>query len=960
MKARIVLSSLVFLAMGGIAADLPVVRSEILFDGLDRIQIRWAAEPGDVYFLQSTTNLAEPWQELETDPPVLTATTNLLAYELMVANQTQFLRVGWRDIHAPRLIAISPRLGGIAVPRDSALETRLCDPSGVDGSSIQFSLANQAPIGLDDPRLAYTNGVLTYRPLPGETLGDYGRELSATVVVSDQAGNRSTNLWPFQLELQTILSTNILVVGGPTVRGPGLAGPGGLTLVSRNGLVLVYRYEGASAGLRQGMHLVDSTPGQEYALTVMLFSEDPLTRTVSVWTQRAALADLIEEGSVSTRSAIPNPPGVVQPPIGWETGMDLYFDHTVPLATTLCESSEGGSSIRAELTDASELRLHARAGFAANFRNFRLTEFEAYAGGSATLNLELDAEGNCRKECEGHIDLIAPIYEHFVIPVAGIPVEVTTLLELEVPYALDFQAQGHFRNAIRVTQEIDMGRKWDGEWHDTSRYPPPGLDWSKVDWQVSGTIAARVDVKPRMKVLIYGLMGPYAGLNPYAEFEGWAEGTPEQFEWGLYGGLDAHLGCGLTVFDRLFPKLSFEQAYEILPRTRIASGGNVARLPRIVMNPHDRTVSVGEPAGFAVFTADGTPPVWFQWQWNGVDLVDDGRISGARNSVLRIANARLSDAGEYRVLARNAAGRVTSTQAPLTVTGGPEAPEGMVLIPAKTFQMGDSFGEADSDERPVHSVTVSAVFMDQHEVSKGLWDQVYAWAIANGYQFDNRGSCWGGADYSKGATHPVFLVNWFDAVKWCNARSETEGRLPAYYTDTAKATVYRTGKVHVQNDWVKWDAGYRLPTEAEWEHAARGGLSGRRFPWGDTISHNEANYNSSGSYSYDVSPTRGYHPAYATGGSPHTSPIGSFEANKHAVYDMAGNLFEWCWDSYGPYKLDPQANPRGPSGGNCRVLRGGSWDSHAKACRVTERGCDSPDRSYTNSGFRSVLPQRQQ
>ncbi|HOY59865.1 MAG TPA: SUMF1/EgtB/PvdO family nonheme iron enzyme, partial [Verrucomicrobiota bacterium] len=804
MKARIVMSSLVFIAIGEIAADLPFVQSEIVFDGLDRIQVSWAAEPGEVYFLQSTPSLTEPWQDVQTDPPILTATTNLLAYELMVTNQTQFLRVGWRDTHGPRLIPIYPRLGGIAVPRDSAIETRLCDPSGVDSSSIQFSLADQAPIGLDDSRLTYTNEVLSYRPPAGETLGDYGRELSATVVVSDQAGNRSTNLWPFRLELQTILSTNILVVGGPGIRGPGPANPGGLTLVSRNGLVLVYRYEGASSGLRQGMHLVDSTPGQEYALTVTLFSEEPLTRTVSVWTQRAALADLIEEGSISTRSAILNRPESVQPHIGWKTGMDLHFEHTIPLATTLCESSEGENSMRAELTDVSELRLHAEAGFAANFRNFRLTEFEVYAGGSATLNLELHAEGNCEKECEGHVDSIAPIYEHYVIPVAGIPIEVTTQFEVELPYALDFQAQGHFRTGIQTTQVVDMGRKWDGAWHDTTRYPPLDFDWSPVDWQVSGTIAARVDVKPKMTVLVYGLMGPYAGLNLYAECEGWAEGNPAQFLWGLYGGLDAHLGCGLTVFDRLFPNLSFEQTYEILPQTRIASGGNVARPPRIVMNPHDRTVTVGEPAGFAVFTADGTPPVWFQWQWNGVDLVDDGRISGAQSSVLRIANARLSDAGEYRVMVGNAAGRVTSTQAPLTVTGGPEPPEGMVLIPAKTFQMGDSFGEADSDERPVHSVTVSAFFMDQHEVSKGLWDQVYAWAIANGYEFDNPGSWLGGTDISKDATHPVFLVNWFDAVKWCNARSEREGRAPAYYIDTAKTTVYRTGVVRVENDWVEW------------------------------------------------------------------------------------------------------------------------------------------------------------
>ena len=92
------------------------------------------------------------------------------------------------------------------------------------------------------------------------------------------------------------------------------------------------------------------------------------------------------------------------------------------------------------MTDVSELRLTAKTGFAANFRNFRLTEFEAYAGGSATLNLELYAEGNCKKECEGHIDLIAPVYERFVIPVAGIPVEVTTKFDVEAEW--EYAARG--------------------------------------------------------------------------------------------------------------------------------------------------------------------------------------------------------------------------------------------------------------------------------------------------------------------------------------------------------------------------------------------------------------------------------------------------------------------------------------------------------------------------------------
>lgn len=188
-------------------------------------------------------------------------------------------------------------------------------------------------------------------------------------------------------------------------------------------------------------------------------------------------------------------------------------------------------------------------------------------------------------------------------------------------------------------------------------------------------------------------------------------------------------------------------------------------------------------------------------------------------------------------------------------------PPDMVLVPAGSFQMGDSFGEGDSDERPVHTVYVSTFYMDKYEVTKALWDEVAAWAQAHGYDI-------GPSDGSgKAPNHPVCNVSWYEAVKWLNARSEKEGRTPAYNTSAAKTAVYRTGQVDVQTDWVRWDTGYRLPTEAEWERAARGGCEGHRFPWcdSDTITHSRANYESSSSYSYDTSPTRGYHPDYDTG-----------------------------------------------------------------------------------------------
>jgi formylglycine-generating enzyme required for sulfatase activity len=136
------------------------------------------------------------------------------------------------------------------------------------------------------------------------------------------------------------------------------------------------------------------------------------------------------------------------------------------------------------------------------------------------------------------------------------------------------------------------------------------------------------------------------------------------------------------------------------------------------------------------------------------------------------------------------------------------------------------------------------------------------WAAANGYDIS------AGDGSGKAEDHPVQSVTWYEAVKWANARSEREGRTPCYYTSATQAPVYWRGIVDVPTSGVKWTGcGYRLPKEAEWEKAARGGVSGRRFHWRDTdtIQHVRANYKSNAGYSYDTSPTRGFHPTFATG-----------------------------------------------------------------------------------------------
>ena len=277
-------------------------------------------------------------------------------------------------------------------------------------------------------------------------------------------------------------------------------------------------------------------------------------------------------------------------------------------------------------------------------------------------------------------------------------------------------------------------------------------------------------------------------------------------------------------------------------------------------------------------------------------------------------------------------------------------PTGMALIPAGSFTMGDTL-DGESDAVPTN-VYVSAFYMDENLVSYSQWQAVYNWAANHGYGFDNPGA-------GKSANHPVQTVNWYDCVKWCNARSQQAGLVPVYYTDPNFTQVYTNADTDVV--YPNWAAnGYRLPTEAEWEKAARGGLIGKRFPWGDTISWSQANYYgdplslSSNGYYYDLATAYELDPDFTNGAYPKTSPVDYFPGNGYGLSDMAGNLFEWCWDWYGtPYAggVDPRGSFSSSTGG--RVLRGGSWGDLAEIVRCAFRtGAFAPGSRGFNFGFR--------
>ena len=336
-------------------------------------------------------------------------------------------------------------------------------------------------------------------------------------------------------------------------------------------------------------------------------------------------------------------------------------------------------------------------------------------------------------------------------------------------------------------------------------------------------------------------------------------------------------------------------------------------------------------------------------------------------------------ASPYWVWANDAVPAIAGGQTALTVTVPstarffrlfqiPTTTDGMVLIPAGSFRMGDTLDFDKQtyrhDNYPPINVTVSAFYMDVNLVTYSQWESVYNWATNNGYNFDNPGS-------GVAPNHPVQTVDWYDSVKWCNARSQLAGLTPVYYTDTGFTQIYTNSEVDLTEANVNWSAnGYRLPTEAEWEKAARGGLSGQRFPWGDTISLNQANYISAYlnniDMPYDLGPYDGDNINFDYGTYPYTytSPVGYFAPNGYGLYDMAGNVIEWCWDWYAPPPYPTGSpylggsDPHGPASSpeSARVNRNGGWASVASASRCAFRESDTwpSNLAYSNIGFRCV------
>ncbi|MDR0784392.1 MAG: SUMF1/EgtB/PvdO family nonheme iron enzyme [Treponema sp.] len=352
-------------------------------------------------------------------------------------------------------------------------------------------------------------------------------------------------------------------------------------------------------------------------------------------------------------------------------------------------------------------------------------------------------------------------------------------------------------------------------------------------------------------------------------------------------------------------------AYTVLPRTdSLAKVLEEHRRQRTGETDHERVRRLGRGRNAQYVLASSAQRL--------------GSLTSFTADVLNIQDGSYKDGAEeqYRAFSEGIdlmpklAAALNGT--PVSGGGGSPPPANMVRIAGGTFTMGSPASEAGRYDNEIqHTVRVSSFYLGKYEVTQKEWRDVMG---TNPSRF-------------KGDNLPVEQVSWFDAIEYCNKRSVKEGLTPAY-------TISGSGDSRTVS-WNRAAGGYRLPTEAEWEYACRAG-STTAYNTGAGITTSQARYG--GSYG-------------GSGERDKTIAVGSFAPNAWGLYDMYGNVWEWCWDWYGGYSSGSQTNPAGASSGSNRVARGGSWNASVQYVRSAGRYYGAPSGRYHSLGFRVLRPQ---
>ena len=527
--------SALFLLLGALVATnaQTPVHSSIGFDGTNgsnRITLTWEAVPTKLYHIRTTTALGQqPWQNFT--PAPLYAFNNLIRFHDTNNQPARFYQVVKLDTDPPEIWRLNPGSNAVAVARQSVLKAYLRDETAIDPASIILTVGTNPPSTLADPRLAFINNVLTYTPATNEFIGTNGQTITTKLIVADTLGQRTTNTWPFKLELIPILASNVVLVSASSA----------ITLVSTNGDTYVFSYTGASSGLINGQIIVSTDASNPYKRTVLSLTDNPGAHTVSLVTTQAALADILLQGSVRFQGGAFVPDGSGFQPASGSGGITidlggqtLYNENNVTIQTV-----------------SGRLLFDPEFSISAEFRSPRTFDLDIAA--HIKFDMALQASWQNTGPFSGEQPIGSPIrqFQLIYIPIPFLPAPMPVLVETVWEFYLGTEGEVAGQASLTVgfdsTSDLACGvRLRDGQWtlykSENTRpvgYPPT--------WQGGGSARIQGYVEPRLTVYLDHLIGPTANVRPYLELVANACVQPGHVgvDASLYNGINGTLALAI-------------------------------------------------------------------------------------------------------------------------------------------------------------------------------------------------------------------------------------------------------------------------------------------------------------------------------------------------------------------------------------------------------------------------------
>ena len=1004
--------SAVFLGMASslsaqLLQEIPTIleERELPDDGGTVQRFLWRTDPGVRYLLKFSTDL-ENWTDVAGYP--ITADAPVEFHDSILTTTPKVFYQAFRlDEQAPTLVLRYPDNGSYAIPRFADFSINLEDATGIDPASISLTIGSQdAHTVANQPNLTLTENVISFDAVD-IAHGAVGETVDVVLTVADTLGHSASYEWSFILEVAPQqLVADLTVFGSAEAQRAGqrlsasqrsvansLIGP--VRLPAGDGdtfevanitpTQVLITYTGDTppnfAAGRYITNLAPTTPEEIIYREITGVVNDATTKTLTLATVDVELAALVE-GSVGLAADSQvfdiGQSGELQPALSLSKTIifpTMEVDNF--LAAEPLEFVTAGGSTIATLGD-------SNSEFGFTFTPSLTASLETKFGSLQSLDIDLG----------GMMDFAAVYNVTVQTPEVALEKELFNLPEVKEPHKIlylgqiglvpvfadlrvDLTVNASLNASASLSAEFGVRRRF--EQHFVLSYEKGNdLIFSNVsvphetepipfDVDLAGNLNIEMRVKPSIEFLLYGVAGMSAGViaRTGVDFKK-AGDEPLSAIYNL--GVDLQIQPAGIAFNFLsdqakegVTRVLWEREWDLLREleeltstaTPQADDGTLA-LERVVLGQIGADGRWNPNVANTLFTYGGNP------------------VPGAREPVLRVPLISYAEPFASEGVARSSDGVVMEVESPpaeLPPVGPPSgpAPAGFATIPAGSFVMGDPFGEGSSDERPTRTVFVSAFAMGKTEVTNGQMAEVMNWALGQGLitassftvqntagtgqqllDMDSSGIelSWSGSALVVDAgkeNYPCQEVSWYGSAAYANYLGQKEG----------KPLCYDVGGT--------WDCdfskqGYRLPTEAEWEKAARGGLAGKRFPWGDIINHSRANYfGRIGTYSYEDGTTSGRHPDWDDDGDPATSPVGSFAANGYGLFNMSGNVWELCHDRYGTYA--GTSDPTGPSAGSLRVIRGGSWGSDARLTRCASRNWRGPTYANNFIGFRLALGQ---